>query len=211
METGSIILIIAVAVLLGAIMFKYSAIEAYFFDRGDGEYVSIGNKAMKMSITIGALVGVTALAYKLFYDRSAFDEGLSSVWGIICNAVPYVGFAIIGYCVYNICMTESTVGRIVARSLFVVISCVLGMIGGAIASILAIMIVILLVFLSALLKVNLMGGGSGSSKSKEDNYDATTTDENGFERKLKDVGFGRYQDDKGDYWKDSAPGRVERE
>lgn len=44
-----------------------------------------------------------------------------------------------------------------------------------------------------------------------DEEELTIKDEHGYERKLKDVGFGRYQDDRGDYWKSDGWNSVSRE
>lgn len=53
--------------------------------------------------------------------------------------------------------------------------------------------------------------GDSSGYNPDDDYVGTIKDENGYERKLKDTGFGTYQDDKGDRWKDSGWGSVERD
>ncbi len=207
------IVMIIVAVWLGAVMFKYDSIEAYFFNKNDGSFLSIGNKAMKICVSVGALVGATAFIYQMVANESAFSLGLSSVWGFICNGLPYIAFAVVAYCLYKVCMIETSTKRIVLRSIFLVLSCVLGMIGGAIASVVAIVVVIFVVLISAIFKINLSGGSGsgGSGGSSSDDYDSKITDESGNERKLKDVGFGRYQDDKGDYWKSSGFNSVERE
>lgn len=58
---------------------------------------------------------------------------------------------------------------------------------------------------------------SGTSRRRSDGTDSsaeeelTVTDEHGYERKLKDVGLGRYQDDRGDYWKSDGWNSVSRE
>ncbi len=211
MDTTSIIIIIVVAILLGSIMFKYSAIESFLFNKGDGEFFPIGDIAMKVCIATGAIAGATGLIYSAINDESIFSVGFSSIWGIICNGLPYVAFAVISFCVYMICTVETTVVRMILRSLFLVVSCVLGIIGGVIASIIAIVLIIFAMFISILFKTSPFGGAGSSSKESNNDYDATITDENGYERKLRDVGCGRYQDDKGDYWRDSGLDRVERE
>lgn len=83
----------------------------------------------------------------------------------------------------------------------------------AVLAILAIMLVIYVILglvsgaLSASGTSSRRSGGSNNSTEEE----LTVTDEHGYERKLKDVGLGRYQDDKGDYWKSDGWNSVSRE
>lgn len=83
----------------------------------------------------------------------------------------------------------------------------------AVLAILAIMLVIYVILglvsgaLSASGISSRRSGGSNNSTEEE----LTVTDEHGYERKLKDVGLGRYQDDRGDYWKSDGWNSVSRE
>lgn len=79
----------------------------------------------------------------------------------------------------------------------------------AILAILAILLVIYVV-LGSLSASVLSRKECGSSDSAEEE-ELTIKDEHGYERKLKDVGLGRYQDDKGDYWKSDGWNSVSRE
>lgn len=83
----------------------------------------------------------------------------------------------------------------------------------AVLAILAIMLVIYVIL--ALVSGALSASGTSSRRSGGSNNsteeELTVTDEHGYERKLKDVGLGRYQDDKGDYWKSDGWNSVSRE
>lgn len=97
---------------------------------------------------------------------------------------------------------------------------------GAVASVIIIAIVVIIIILLAIrfliavlsntlfssVKSSVSSSGSNSSNNdKDEEEEFKITDENGFERKLKSVGFGRYQDDKGDYWKSDGYNSVSRE
>lgn len=93
-------------------------------------------------------------------------------------------------------------------------------IGTVTSVVLAAILMILVVLLAIYFIIKVASGSlsaSGSSYRKHNGSDSadeeglTITDEYGYERKLKDVGFGRYQDDKGDYWKGDGWGYVSRE
>ena len=72
-------------------------------------------------------------------------------------------------------------------------------------------------FIYGIFKIFFSGGSSSPSRKShqeekpEDEYAGTVVDENGYERKLKDHGFGTYRDDKGDYWKRNSDGSVSRD
>ncbi len=205
---------IVLLIIVAGIMFKYAALENMLFGSGE-DYVPIGNTTMKICIGTGALVAVVAFIYQIINNESPYTHGVDSIWGIICNVLPYFAFAAISYCVYRVCVTESSVGRMIARSLFVVFSGVICLAGAAIGSIMVIVILTVLAILYIMLKVWLGGGASSSSSSSSSNQEEEETykitDENGWERTLKPHGFNTYKDDKGDYWKDNGNGTVSRD
>ena len=72
-------------------------------------------------------------------------------------------------------------------------------------------------FIYGIFKIFFSSGSSSPSRRSqqeekpEDEYAGTVIDENGYERKLRDHGFGTYRDDKGDYWKRNSDGTVSRD
>lgn len=92
---------------------------------------------------------------------------------------------------------------------------------GAVTSVVLVAIVVILAVLLVIYVILSVASGSlsasGSSRRKRggsdsaDEEELTIKDEHGYERKLKDVGFGRYQDDRGDYWKSDGWNSVSRE
>lgn len=203
---------IVMLIVMIVVMFKYKTVEAAIFDNGDTDYHSIGDDSMKMCIVCGAAVGATAFIYQIINDRTAFSLGFSSIWGIIVNGLPYAAFACISASVYKACTTETTPGRMVGRSLFVITACLLGMAGGAAGSVIAIVAIVFIAIISVFFKTAFSGGGTTPKNSGNTNndYDAKTTDEDGWERKLKKNGAFTYLDDKGREWEEDGFGNVRR-
>lgn len=151
---------IVMLIVMIVVMFKYKTVEAAIFDNGDTDYHSIGDDSMKMCIVCGAAVGATAFIYQIINDRTAFSLGFSSIWGIIVNGLPYAAFACISASVYKACTTETTPGRMVGRSLFVITACLLGMAGGAAGSVIAIVAIVFIAIISVFFKTAFSGGGT---------------------------------------------------
>lgn len=212
-------IIIAVVAVIALYFFikKYSAIDAKLFENGVDEFVPMGKIAVYISVCLGALIGFVVALYSMFStgNDNPFELGFSS-WGIVCNIIPYLLFASIAGCFYQAFANETTWSRRFVRAFFMLFACLFGFVGGIIGSIL-VLVVLFLWFLLKLVFAMLTGsassGSSGSSTpaSPEEQYDAVTTDEHGFERKLKSTGIGSYVDDKGDYWKDAENGKVMRD
>ncbi len=205
-----IVLGIAIIIVMALLVYKYEKIEAAIFGNVETNFSSIGGDTIKLSIVCGGLVGAVGFIYQGIFDRSAFSLGFSSIWGCVVNGLPYIAFIFISYCVYKVLMSEASIGGKIGRSLFIIVASLIGMIGGAILSILAIAVIVFFIVMSLFSKVAFSGSGATTSVGPKDDYDATTTDENGYERKLKKTGACTYRDDKGDYWEDDGLGFVKR-
>lgn len=213
MSTGEIILIVVVLIIVLAVMFKYKAIEAAIFDNGTDDYEPIGDISLKLCIAIGAVIGIVAFVGEMFTNRSPGSLGFSNIWGILFNGLPYVAFLTMSVSVYNVIMAETSIGRMIGRSLFVIVACLIGAFGGVVASVLAILAIFLYLIIAFALKVffgmNAPTPSMGNNKENEEVL--KITDEHGYERILKDIGMGKYKDDKGDRWRSSGYGTVERD
>ena len=200
-------IIILIAVL--AIIFKYDAIERGLFDKGEPDYEPIGNKTMKFCLFCGAVMGIVTVISGFANNKSPFTDGFSSIWGIIVNGLPYVAFAAISASIYKTCLSETSAGRIAARAAFITTACLIGLAGGFAGSIIAIIALIFLAVISAFFKTS-FNLKTSSKQSNDNDYDATLTDEHGFERKLRHEGLNSYRDDKGDRWEDTGMGNMVR-
>lgn len=207
-------IILAIVVVIAILFFikKYAAIDAKLFNRGAEEFQPMGKVSVYISVCLGALIGFIVTIYSMFGDGNPFALGFTS-WGIVCNIIPFLLFATIAVCFYMAFAHETTWGRRVARALFMTVACTLGFVGGIIGSILVLVALFVWVLLKVIFAMLTDSASSNSSKpaTTEEQYDATTTDEYGFERKLKSTGFGGYIDDKGDRWKDADNGKVVRD
>lgn len=204
-------IIIAILAIVALYFFikKYASIDAKLFD--NGSYVPMGSVCLYISICLGAIMGFVVAIYSMVCSENPFDLGFSS-WGIVCHIIPYLLFLTISVCFYRAFSVEAKLSRCIWRSLFMLVACLLGFIGGVLGSVITLLFVCLWVALKVILA---MLGGSSSrssrSSSKEEEYDATITDESGFERKLKETSYDTYVDDKGDRWKKVDGGHVVRE
>ena len=205
-----IVLGIVITILVALLVYKYEAIEAMIFDREDLNFSSIGGDTIKLCTLCGALVGAVEFIYQTILDRSAFSLGYSSIWGFIVNGLPYVAFGFVSFCVYKVFILEVSLGWKIGRSLFIVVASVMGMIGGAIVSVLAIVVIVLFFILTVFTKSSFSGSGVTAKANSSNDYDATTVDENGFERKLKKTGAFSYRDDKGNEWEDDGLGKKKK-
>lgn len=70
--------------------------------------------------------------------------------------------------------------------------------------------IVLFFILTVFTKSSFSGSGVTAKANSSNDYDATTVDENGFERKLKKTGAFSYRDDKGNEWEDDGLGNVSR-
>lgn len=209
-------IIIAIVAVIAILFFikKYTTIDDKLFNNGVDEFKPMGKVAVYVSVCLGAIIGFVVAIYSMFGEGNPFALGFTS-WGIVCNIVPYLLIACIAVCFYMAYANERTPNRRLGRALFMTVACLLGFVGGFVGSIL-VLVALLLWLLLKLVLTMLTDGASSSSKAPEapaaeEQYDATTTDEHGFERKLKSTGFGGYIDDKGDHWKDADNGTVVRD
>ena len=116
-------------------------------------------------------------------------------------------------------MVTSNAATAVKRLLMVIGMMIIMIVVGGLTSIVAIIVAVLValiligsIILKMLFSSSTSSGSSASNGSQQDDeYEYKTTNENGFERKLKDVGFGHYEDDEGGRWKDSGYNTVERD
>lgn len=205
MSTGEIILIIVVLVVVLAVMLKYKAIEAAIFDNGEEDFEPIGDVSLKICIAIGAAIGVIAFVGDMFTNRAPATFGFSNVWGILFNGLPYVAFLTMSVSVYNVIMEETSIGRMIGRSLFVIVACFIGAFGGAVASFLAILAILIYLAIVFILKV-FFGMAAptpkigGSSEAEE----IVISDENGMTHRLRKGADGRRYDESGRPWRETG-------
>ena len=208
--TTLIIAVVAVVALYFLVK-KFPALErALFVSKNDPEAKLMGSATFYIAVCLGAVAGTMGFVYNLATNLNIFDLGFGSPLGLIFNIIPYLLFLDIAVCFYMAFAWESTTARRIARATFLLVSCALGFAGGVIGSILAICIVILAFLWKLLLAMMGVKPDNKKHENKEEEYDATVN-EDGFERKLKEVGINRYQDDKGDYWVSDNDGSVRRE
>lgn len=211
MDGLSIFIAVVVIGIIVAIIYKYGAIERAMFGGDDPDFVSVGSGTMKLCVLCGAIMGIASVVGGMITDKAPIAQGFSSTWGIVTNGAAITAFASIAVSIYKVFMAETSAGRIAGRTAWVVVACLIGLGGGFAGSVIALVVLALLAILSAFLKTSLMPKMPSGGSSREGDYDATTTDEMGFERKLRNNGPGSYRDDQGRSWRDAGGGRVERD
>lgn len=210
MSTGEIILIVVVLIVVLAVMFKYKAIEAAIFDNGGDDYEPIGDISLKLCIAIGAVIGIVAFVGEMFTNRAPGSLGFSNIWGILFNGLPYVAFLTMSVSVYNVIMAETSIGRMIGRSLFVIVACFIGAFGGAVASFLAILAIFLYLIIAFALKVFFgMNAPTPSMGGSSETDEKVETDEHGMTYRLKKDSNGDWRDHRGRRWRERCMGGME--
>lgn len=168
-------------------------------------YQPFGILIVYLSAIIGAVFGCLFL-YKQMIDTQVNLDNINF------TIIMFLSMLICASIFQTFIYLDSA-GSIIGKSVFMIVSCALAMVIGAVASVVIICLVILYLILMILGKAAFSSTSSSgsSSSSNEETERITTTDENGFERELKDQGFGSYRDDHGRQWKDNYDGTVSRD
>lgn len=202
------VFILVIAGLIAGYFFlkKFDNIDRTIMGGNSGNYESYGVSVVYLSAALGAILGTL-----YFYHEVINKSGSTNIyvgWGILLILLLACS-AILQAVIY-----ENNFSRILGKSIFMFFSCAIAFAVGAVGSVVVICILVLMLILYVIggaLSSSGSSHSSSSSNSQEDDHDATITDEHGYERKLKDNGFGSYRDDKGDYWSKNGDGTVSRD
>lgn len=184
---------------------KFDYIDQTIMGGDNNDYESYGISVVYLSAFVGAIFGTLYFYYEVINKDSYINF---KYWGSVLMLLLTCS-AILQAVIY-----ENKFSRILGKSIFMIISCGIALAVGAVGSVVVICILafmLILYVIGGALSSSGSSHSSSSSNSQEDDHDATITDEHGYERKLKDNGFGSYRDDKGDYWSKNGDGTVSRD
>ena len=197
----------AILVLIAGYYFlkNFEKIDRHLFDSAEG-YEPFGIGVVYLSAVVGAFFGCL-LIYCEMIDKSIEPVPIVAV-------VLTLLLMLVCYNVFQAFLYMHSSGGIFGKSLFMLVSCAFAMLVGAVGSVVVIILVIAFLVLSLLGKAafgdsSSSGEQRSSSDSSEPEY--TTEDEHGNTRTLKQDGWNRFKDDRGDYWNDNGDGTVSRE
>lgn len=199
-----LIVLIVLFILALLLVIKYNKIDTALFGyvRKDAKYVPFGQKSILASAACGAVMAVGVVMKKIF-NMNWEVEGYV-VAGILLLII------VVSYNVYRSFTLMPTMGSAIGKSIFLLCTSIIGAAVGVVGSLIIIGLLILYLILMVFTGALSGGNSTTSSYNNEPEYDATTTDESGFERKLRESGSG-YIDDKGDRWKSSGYNEVTRD
>lgn len=200
-------IVLAILVLIAGYYFlkNFEKIDRHLFDSAEG-YEPFGIGVVYLSAVVGAFFGC------LFIYCEMIDKSIEPV--PIVAVVLTLLLMLVCYNVFQAFLYMHSSGGIFGKSLFMLVSCAFAMLVGAVGSVVVIILVIAFLVLSLLGKAafgdsSSSGEQRSSSDSSEPEY--TTSDEHGNTRTLKQDGWNRFKDDRGDYWNDNGDGTVSRE
>lgn len=202
---GTIVLVI-LGLIAGYYFLKnFEKIDRHLFASAEG-YEPFGIGVVYLSAVVGAFFGCL-LIYCEMIDKSIEPVPIVAV-------VLTLLFMLVCYNVFQAFLYMRSPGGVFGKSLFMLVSCAFAMLVGAVGSVVVIFLVIAFLVLSLLGKVafgDSSSSGRRRSSSVSDEPEYTTEDKFGNTRTLKQDGWNRYKDDKGDYWNDNGDGTVSRE
>lgn len=200
-------IVLAILVLIAGYYFlkNFEKIDRHLFDSAEG-YEPFGIGVVYLSAVVGAFFGC------LFIYCEMIDKNIEPV--PIVAVVLTLLLMLVCYNVFQAFLYMHSSGGIFGKSLFMLVSCAFAMLVGAVGSVVVIILVIAFLVLSLLGKAafgdsSSSGEQRSSSDSSEPEY--TTEDEHGNTRTLKQDGWNRFKDDRGNYWNDNGDGTVSRE
>lgn len=202
------IIILVIAGLVAGYFFlkKFDNIDKTIMGDNNENYESYGLSVVYLSVAVGAILGTLYFYHEIINKHGHLNVYLR--WGII------IMLSLACIAMLQAIVFENKISRILGKSLFMIFSCGIAFAVGAVGSVVVICILVLMLILYVIggaLSSSGSSHSSSSSNSQEEDHDATITDEHGYERKLKDNGFGSYRDDKGDYWSKNGDGTVSRD
>lgn len=197
MGTLEIIIAIVIGLAILALTFKFHDIDEFLFSHFVYGYESIGDVTQPICSLVGAIVGTISVIYGLINGQTPYEIHHDSIWKMVVIWLPVIPILFISVSVYFVCMKERTVERVIIRSLYLIVVCILSFIGGVLASVIALLCVALFI-----VGFVLSHGGSGRSSSSssrssdtEGEYSMQNT-EDGL-KNLYNEGNGLYRDDNG--------------
>lgn len=208
----STIITMIIAVVAGFYFIKkFPSIEHRFFGNGDTDDEEASGVIFLYACTaIGALATAWGFIAGIF-DLSFRMEGIIYA-GVSLLAI--VTFASMAYSAFH----NTSVGQMIGKMVFMAFSCVVGALMGAAGSVILFGILIIVLFFY-IFGAALSGSGSSSSSSSSSDCSSSSSsndeefeisvDGEMFNRKARDVGFGKIRDDHGDTWRRNIDGSFE--
>ena len=209
----STIITMIIAVVAGFYFIKkFPSIEHRFFGNGDTD-----DEEASGVIFLYACTAIGALATAWGFIAGIFDLSFR-MEGIIYAGVSLVAIVMFGSMVYST-FHNMGVGQMIGKMAFMAFSCVVGALMGAAGSVILFGILIIVLFFY-IFGAALSGSGSSSSSSSSSSDASSSSSSNDdefeisvdgemFNRKARDVGFGKIRDDHGDTWRRNIDGSFE--
>ena len=208
------IIMMIVAVVAGFFFIKkFPSIEHRFFGSGDAgdEESSSGVIFLYTSAAIGAFTAAwvfIAGVFGLYFNKEGVFYASASLLAIVT-------FASMAYSAFH----NTSVGQMIGKMVFMAFSCVVGALMGAAGSVILFGILIIVMFFY-IIGAALSGSGSSSSSSSSSSDCSSSSSSNDdefeisvdgemFNRKARDVGFGKIRDDHGATWRRNIDGSFE--
>lgn len=186
------IIIIIIALVLGVLfVMKFNKIDELIFSNKEDdqdEHFAYGIESLFFSIIMGALAGGGAFIKNMF-DMD-FDITILLLFTLIVIA------ALASYNILVSITLEHTIGRMIGKSIFLLISITLGYCIG-IAGAVVILAIATLIFFLYILKTMLLG--TGEKVQVEDGWGNKKTLENGFGGEFRDKWGNKYERDGNDF------------
>lgn len=190
---GTIILIIIGLIAGYFFITKFEKVDRALFSSIEG-YVPFGIFVVYISAFIGAVLGCVFLYAEMIDKQFDFNGAFFSI-------VIFGGMMICAS-IFQAFIYLDSVGSIIGKSIFMIVSCALALAIGAAGSIVIICLAIIYIVLLVIGKATLGDYGK--------RY--TTTDEYGNKRTLRSEGNGNYRDDQGRSWTaGDSPNTVTRD
>lgn len=197
MGTPQIIIAIIIGIAVLALTFKFSEIDEYLFGHIVFGYKSIGEATQPICAFVGAIVGAISAIFYIIEGQTPYEIHYDSIWKTLVIWLPVIPILFISVSVYFVCMKERTVERVIIRSLYLILVCIISFIGGALTSVIALICVALFIvgFVLSHGRSGSYSSSSSNSSDSEGEYSMQNT-EDGL-KNLYNEGNGLYRDDNG--------------
>lgn len=182
-----------IALGLGALfIIKFSSLDKLLFNSSgnDEDHFAYGIESLLLSLAIGGFTGGSSFI-KQFFDLD-YDINTVYLFALIVLAL------IISYNLLISCIIEDSVGRVIGKWTFLVVSTILGFVIGVAGAVALLSIIILYLVLSFLKVVFL---GTGEKIEVKDSWGNKKTLTNGFGGEWHDSMGNGYEKDGNDFFK----------
>ncbi len=206
------IIIVIVALVAGYFFIKnFSSIERFFFGSGDVE----SDEASSGILFIFAATAIGAIATGWGIISGIFDLSFSRQ-GILYTSVSLEALVIFSAMAY-VAFHSTGVGQMIGKMVFMTVACIIGALVGAAGSaiVFAILVIVLFVYIlgaalsgSSSSSSSSSSSGSSSSGNSGDEEFEINVDGEMFNRKARDIGFGKIRDDHGKTWSRNCDGSL---